>query len=89
MNTFVANIDENNFGLLNEASETSGIAYEKGVKMTASGNDEKEHVFHPIFCKSIDEAALLIKEFTNIKAKSANFGKDLILHEVLIKMLGF
>ncbi len=95
MNTFVANIDENNLNLINEASKKSGVEYEKGakmtfdVKMTSIGTDEKGYIFHPIFCESIDEAAILIKEYTAIKVKGANFGKDLILHQVLIKILGF
>ena len=89
MNIFVANIDEKNFDLIDEASKNSGIKYEKGVKMTTSGSDGEEHIFHPIFCKSIDEAAQLIKEYTAIKAISANLGEDLILHKVLSKILGF
>ncbi len=89
MNTFVANIDENNFDLLNKASENSGIEYKKGIQMIASGNDEEKYVFHPIFCKSIDEAVTLIKEYTNIKSKNVNFGKDLILHDVIIRMFEF
>jgi len=88
MHTFVANIDEKNFDLIDEASQNSGIKYKKGVKMKSSGNDGEKYIFHPIFCKSIDEATLLIKEYTAIKAKSANLGKDLILHQVVIKMLG-
>ena len=89
MKSFVANIDENNFDLLNKASKNSGIEYRKGIQMTASGNDEEKYVFHPIFCKSIDEAVTLIKEYTNIKSKNVKSSKDLILHDVLIKMLGF
>ena len=88
MNNFVANINVINFDLLNVASVNSEIAYKKGVQMTANGNDGQEHIFHPIFCRSIDEAAILIKEYTNIKAESGSFGNDLILHEVLIKILG-
>lgn len=89
MNTFVANIDESNLNLFNEASKKSGIEYEKGVKMTSTINDEKDDRFYPIFCESIDEAAILIEEYSAIKAQSTNFGKDLILHQVLVKLLRF
>ncbi len=87
MKYFTANIDENNFNLLNVASETSGIKYEKGVRMTSDRNNDEIYVFHPIFCKSIDDAVSLVKEYSNIKAKKKNIGHDLILHEVLIKIL--
>lgn len=88
MKIFVANIDEKNFHLIHEASQNSGIEYQKGVKMTSNGIDEKEHISHPIFCKSISEAAILIKEYTEIKAKSTILGKDQILRQVLIEMHG-
>ena len=83
MDKFIANIDVNNFNLLEEASKNCCVKYEKGVQMKSN-----EHTFHPVFCKSLEDGVTLIKEYSNVKSKINNSGRDLILHEVIIKMLG-
>ena len=86
MKKFVANIDENNFETLENASKSCGINYEKGVRMTSNEYDVELYSFYPIFCESYETAAKLLNEYTKTKKESGISGKDLILHEVVWEM---
>lgn len=87
MNFFVANIDEQNFDMFNKASESTGIKYEKGAKMTVKSNKHEQFSFYPVFCNSISDGVTLISDYTRLKNKITDCSHDQILHQILIELL--
>ena len=90
MKYFVANIDQNNFVDLDEASSQCKVKFKKGVYMSLGDNREILYSFYPIFCESPEDGVTLMKKYHELAKRdesNSNLNNDSCYDVNLLKNL--